>query len=304
MTTTGRVGVLVALAVVAAHAVALQAQVRPGPPAKPPAGQTQSGTIRGRVVDSLTDLGLGQVDVQAVAAAANVARLARTDQSGAYTVEGLPPGRYALRASRSAYITGDLVEGADASGEPRIVVIGAGEAIEVPDIRLSRGGVIEGRVVDQAGEPMVSATVEAMTVVQIGEDEVPTAYAVGLPGRETDDRGRYRLFALPPGTYVVRVNVGAIPLPGGQKVSLFEPTFFPNARELSGARTVMVGSGEEVPDVDIVLVPAGRVSRSGLNTVVARDFSPTGSDIGRSVSIMVRCRRALPSSRAAGAELL
>ena len=90
-----------AVAVIAA-AIALEAvvaaQVRPGPPSGTARSLSNTGVIRGRVVDAQTEVGVARAEVQAVAAAINVTTRTRTDACGAYAFEGLAPGRYEVSA--------------------------------------------------------------------------------------------------------------------------------------------------------------------------------------------------------------
>jgi hypothetical protein len=68
----------------------------------------------------------------------------------------------------------------------------------------------------------------------------------------TDDRGRFRIFGLPPGDYVI----AALPLlsiaPGSQE----QATFFPGTNRFDGAQRVHLEMGDERLDADIRRSPA------------------------------------------------
>jgi hypothetical protein len=63
-----------------------------------------------------------------------------------------------------------------------------------------KGGVITGRVTNATGEPLIGVRVNA---VMTRGAEGNTARRAAARPRFTDDRGFYRLYGLPPGTYVV-----------------------------------------------------------------------------------------------------
>ena len=74
------------------------------------------------------------------------------------------------------------------------------------DLRLTRGGVITGRVGDEDGEPLARAliTVQRYQYVR-GERQLQPA-----GGDQTDDRGQYRVFGLPPGDYYVSASTSGL----------------------------------------------------------------------------------------------
>jgi hypothetical protein len=72
-------------------------------------------------------------------------------------------------------------------------------------------GAISGRVYDSAGEPLVNVPVQALKYAYADGQRTLTVVKTD----ETDDRGEYRLFWLPPGQYYIN----AVPQGGGNKVS-------------------------------------------------------------------------------------
>src|SRR5262245_34079312 len=111
------------------------------------------------------------------------------------------------------------------------------------------GGVITGTVTDSKGQPIVGVPVSA---VQTGDVSVVGSYMMQLAGgAETDDRGVYRIFGLPPGQYTVAAGGGG---PFGQfNASGFDldvPTFYPSATR-DTALPVTVRAGDETAGIDI-----------------------------------------------------
>ena len=79
------------------------------------------------------------------------------------------------------------------------VLLSPGQRVDL-QIRLVRGAVITGVLLDNTGQPAVGTTVRAMRyAMQNGERRL-------VPGRSsaaTDDKGEYRIYGLAPGDYVV-----------------------------------------------------------------------------------------------------
>jgi hypothetical protein len=127
-------------------------------------------------------------------------------------------------------------------------------------------GVITGVVTDASGAPLVGIRVQAVGRRKRWSGpyyEIPT----GKPD-ETDDRGRFRLYYLPPGRYTVAVPVSQ---PPGQP-QLLQPapsgrlrTYAPGTISLADAAMVDVSAGAE-QSVTIRVTPARLTTISGLVT--------------------------------------
>ena len=79
------------------------------------------------------------------------------------------------------------------------VTIADAQAAASVDLRLTRGGVITGHVHDEDGEALPRALVTVQRYQYVGgERQLRPAGA-----DQTDDRGQYRVFGLPPGDYYV-----------------------------------------------------------------------------------------------------
>jgi hypothetical protein len=130
-----------------------------------------------------------------------------TNSDGIYEIQ-VAPGIYYLHAVKSGFLPGTY--GERYAGDPgRPVAVRGGSVSSSVDLRLLRGGAIEGRVIDARGEPVASVVVTAWRT-DLSED---ISRAVDGSTSRTDDRGRYRLHSLPPGSYAVDVKL-AIPKPG------------------------------------------------------------------------------------------
>jgi hypothetical protein len=117
--------------------------------------------------------------------------------------------------------------------------------------------VILGRITDASGEPVAHVEMEALvrrnTITN--RRSGPAQQTATVQGVWTDDRGAYRLFGLPPGSYYVKASDsgfrGITRLPYG---SSFDPVtteghppiYFPGVSRLQEAQKITVHAGEEV----------------------------------------------------------
>ncbi|HZS03277.1 MAG TPA: carboxypeptidase-like regulatory domain-containing protein [Blastocatellia bacterium] len=183
----------------------------------------------------------------------NAFRSVTTDEAGNFKVDGLRPIAWTVSASAQGYVP----ESAGAEeAEPPFHRIG-----DNVTIRMVKGGVITGRVLNARNEPVIAVRVSAQQV----RDADGWPLRTGGFAREfqTDDRGVYRIFGLPAGAYVVVAGstsgggfgAGGGPGggPGGRRPSLYEgdvPTYYPTATR-DTAVELTVRTGEEMSGIDI-----------------------------------------------------
>ena len=174
-------------------------------------GGTGAGLVMGRVVDGATGAPIAGARVASSLGPPWVV----TDSQGRFVYFDLPAGTYVFAATKPGYIGGYfgqrwagstspvLAPGMKTDTQQQFVTLGAGETRSDVMLRLWKDGAISGRVVDEAGEPVVGLVVQAWAVVfQAGRSVLNSALPV-IAG--TDDRGVYRISEVPPGRYVVAV---------------------------------------------------------------------------------------------------
>ena len=136
-------------------------------------------------------------------------------------------------------------------------------------------GVIVGTVTDASGVPLVGVKVQAVGRRQRWAGpyyEIPTGKQ-----DETDDRGRFRLYFLPPGRYTVAVLAPTTPAgqPAPPSPTEHLRTYAPGTTSLADAVTVAVAPGAEQP-LSVRVTPARFVTISGRATtfdgMAATDF--------------------------------
>ncbi|MGD0577513.1 MAG: carboxypeptidase-like regulatory domain-containing protein, partial [Bryobacteraceae bacterium] len=215
-----------------------------------------SGSIAGKVVDATTGAPLHRARVVVhLEGPRNVWGMTPSDGDGRFVLRALPPGKYRIDVSRRGY--GRMAYGARRpSGEGRVIELGAGENIADLTIRLPRLGVITGTVTGADGEPLTQASVQALRR-QFARGKLgwaPWRYA------QTDDKGRFRLFGVVPGRYLVSASkqFETIPLvntadPAEEQNNRlgYATTYAPGTALRHEAREIEVGPGQTVEGVEI-----------------------------------------------------
>jgi len=223
-----------------------------------------------------------------------------TDDAGAFAFQNLPAGRFEIQAFKAGYLRGSYGAGRpERAGTP--IVIKAGEAIGNLAVTIARGGVITGVVRDVRGKPIPGV---AVRVLKFGFNGLTGERSLGSPSGgsspTTDDRGEYRAYGLPPGSYLVLATPGGsgragdpsvndirpltsaelqqalraargagpnatpAPLPPTSTAARvnYAPVFHPGVTDIAAAATVSLGLSEERGGADITIqfVPTATIS--------------------------------------------
>jgi hypothetical protein len=195
-----------------------------------------------------------------------------SDTDGRFVFRDVNPGRYTIRASRDGYF-GKPVAGVYPPTEAVNITVAAGGLSQVP-LSMVQGGILGGRVFDEAGVAAANAGIQAFFVVyQNGFSLLQPAVT-----KTTDDRGEFRLFWLPPGDYYVGATRNPIaPLAGGPPPAR---TFYPGVTRLNEAIPVTIRGGEDLRGMDIALRPAPVFKISGrVSSAVAPPPSADGNPL-------------------------
>lgn len=208
------------------------------------APNSKPGTISGRVVNE-NGRPLPNVHIFVMRAGSltpnPTTTSATTDREGKFELSGLEPVSYHVSAFLRGYVPSirDLDD-----TQPGVFRVG-----DSVTFVLTKGGVITGTVTNQAGEPIVGVVVRVRMVADRGRLAFP--YDRFDPEFSTDDRGIYRMWGLPEGTYVVWAGGGSNGF--NQNADPFEtdvPTYAP-ASTRDTAERITVRAGVETSNVDI-----------------------------------------------------
>jgi hypothetical protein len=87
---------------------------------------------------------------------------------------------------------------------------------------------------------------------------------IGIGFVSTDDSGAYRITGLSPGSYAVMSDTPILPSnDGGWMAEGYASTYFPGVANPAAARTVLLGVGEEAPNIDFSLLPTRLATIAG-----------------------------------------
>jgi hypothetical protein len=212
-------------------------------------------------------------------------------RTGHFSIAGMPAGVYQLKPESPDYI---YVPKGRSPDEP--VVLKAGAPLSGFQLEMTPRAVIQGRIVDENGDPMPRFIVELQCP--------QSATGEAQQSATTNDLGEFR-FAGPPGKYLLC----AFPPPhgfgqgpeqrmDGSKEAAYGETYFPGTISRAQAAPVEVVPGGELTSLELRVVPqptmlsiSGKVSEitgpSGLATVTLRSTSH-GMNWARYENVQVR----------------
>jgi Carboxypeptidase regulatory-like domain len=226
---------VLALSVAAGPAAA---QVRDAAPAAGAAG-TISGVV---VTDGETPRAVRRAVVTLNSSDRVVGRTTITDDMGRFVFANLPGARYMLAATKRGWVTAQY--GAKAIGRPGSALQLATGARATATIRMARGAVITGTLLDQFGQPVSGANLRVLKygyVFNAGERRLtPVAASFSNP----DERGAYRIYGLAPGEYYISAVNATASFGGGRDMHLTSEVDVDEAAKAAGA-----GAGMPLTDV-------------------------------------------------------
>ena len=264
--------------VTAAPVAARQFPMNPGemPVFLPPGQKAKTGTgvLRGRVVAADTGAIVRRAQVR-ISSPDIGSKTALTDGQGRYEFKDLPAGRFTVSVSKSGFVNMQFGQSRPFErGRP--IELADAQVMEKADVSLPRGSAVSGRILDEFGEPVADASVQAMR----------QQYANGkrrlVPaGRNstTNDLGYFRLFGLPPGEYYVTATLrtfetmmmdmmggmgGGGPT-GSNSSSGYAATYYPGTQNPGEAQRVALSLGQEL-SIDLQMQPVRLARITGIAT--------------------------------------
>ena len=265
------------LSVARAHVASAQAPAPGVPPAaSQPARDTRSGTttgtaiVRGRVIDAVTGRAIPRVQVRAntpnptpnTPPLSPYPWVAFTDGEGRYEIKNIPAGTYAIAATKANYVRAAF--GAErVEGPGKRMPIADGQVLDKIDIRLTRAGVVTGKIVDEFGDPVTDVMV------------VPMRYQFGQGGRrlsqtgrgaQTNDIGEYRIYGLSPGQYYISATLRSFSMGDQQSTdrSGYAATYYPGTANVAEAQRVTIAQGQTISAINLTLLPTQTARVAGV----------------------------------------
>jgi hypothetical protein len=159
-----------------------------------------------------------------------------TDSGGGYSLTGIAPGSYQIRYELPGY---------KAEWAPDSVMVSPkGCAVADAFLRVARR--IHGTVRKEDGQPASGVSVELSP-----QHPEPESWRNPVLVAESDDRGRFEIDGIPPGTFLLGINISRAPT----KRQPYPPTFHPNTRDRREAFPIPVPIGAFEQSFDLT-VPA------------------------------------------------
>ncbi|HEU4712139.1 MAG TPA: carboxypeptidase regulatory-like domain-containing protein [Pyrinomonadaceae bacterium] len=185
-----------------------------------------------------------------------------TNQSGEFSVSGLPPGDY----DAFPLLPDNLAATSSRDEEDEFGRFTGRRPIKLTDrgcdeisFTVQFSGMVSGKVVQANGDPAKEVQVN----LALGEDEEKYWYTW------TDKDGRYEFPRVQPGSYLLGFNLSWAP----DKDDPYPKTYYPGVKTRSEAALITVGEGEKLKGYDLTLPP--RLADRELKvTVVWPDGSP------------------------------
>ena len=258
----------------AAPSGAQQFPINPGemPTFLPPGRTAKTGTgrLRGRVVAGDTGAIVRRAQVR-ISSPDIGSKTAFTDAQGRYEFKDLPAGRFTVSVSKSGFVTMQYGQSRPYErGRP--IELADAQVMEKADVALPRGSAVSGRILDEFGEPVADATVQAMRLQYGGGKRRLTPS--GRPST-TNDLGYFRLFGLPPGEYYVSATLrsfesmimdmmggGAGGPTGSNSNTGYAATYYPGTPNPGEAQKLALGIAQEL-SIDLQMQPVRLARISG-----------------------------------------
>jgi hypothetical protein len=194
-----------------------------------------------------------------------------SDDAGRFRFEGVGAGQFTLSASKPGYLESTFGQRQPGSGRPGTPLsVAAGQRVERISLPIARGGVLAGTVSDDGGEPAFGTQIQAYRFVwQHGERTLRIAGAAAA-----DDRGSFRVGALPPGEYLV------VAMPAG-KAGVFDDVGLFQARAVSFGRVAASADPSNVAATDYapVFYPGTTSSASAMRVSIGVSEERSGLDV-------------------------
>jgi len=207
----------------------------------------RAATLDGRVMEDHSGNPLASVELKI--AREGVRQLTadlETDASGQFHAEGIPAGDYRVEVLKPNYATLAL----------RLHLEDRASSLA---LRLPRFGAISGRVADADGRSVSGARINVFTRAGGALQSFGNTVTPNL-------QGQYRIFNLPPGEYAVALSYGAASAStssGGVGLASRVGSgvlFYPSNQQ---PRWFTVAGGEDYPNTDLIVAPAGLNTVSG-----------------------------------------
>ncbi|HEX4997779.1 MAG TPA: carboxypeptidase regulatory-like domain-containing protein [Terriglobia bacterium] len=196
-----------------------------------------------------------------------------SDSGGRFVFTDLEPGTYWIQAEANGYLP--LRLGGFDSVQSGVKVM-AGQAVGNLTVRMTRAATISGRLLDRSGRPLMNVPLQLLSLRRDSGVRVLTEEA----NVQTDDRGQYRIYWVPPGRYYLWAGSTwgqSTTREFGKNTNPPGAAFYPGVEDPQAARMISVGAGSQVESVDWVLPTTTQTYHARIRLIDAQTGSPPSS---------------------------
>ena len=227
-------------------------------PLLPLLAQDTGALVEGVVTNALSGEPVKKcaVNLRRIDAKSDTILTAVSDAEGHFRFVNLDAGRYRLSGEKSGFVRQEF--GARSFGKPgSTLTLDKGMQLKNLALKMTPQGVVSGKVIDDEGDPVVSASVQLLMSMYIdGRRQLtPTGYS------QTNDLGEYRIFGIAPGRYYL--SAGTTKSPGEKGDESFPPTYYPGAMDPAAAGRLEITAGSQLRGIDLALRKARSVRVRG-----------------------------------------
>lgn len=172
-----------------------------------------------------------------------------TDAEGRYKATVNKPNTYIVKIVAPSY---PFSPDGGFRATSKTLTISKGDNVTGIDFSFQSGGVITGRITGFDGKPLIAT---GISLEKLEEDGKKIPFLANIPSvLQTDDRGIYRIYRVPPGKYILSIGTKLDDSkPYFNYTSTYLPvTYYPGVAEESAAQVVEVKEGKEINNIDIV----------------------------------------------------
>ena len=215
-----------------------------------------------RVTGTITRSDSGQPIADATAQLTDASGVVRhrvtTGSDGRFELVSVPAGTWILSAVATGFVSVDASVTRPTGAGIRLT-IKVGDRLR-QDVTLAPTSAIEGRVLDEFGDPAPGVVVQiAQRGAAVGLSRFLSSPTIGTTGA-TDDQGWFRAPGLFPGDYYLI----AVPRPfAASWITGFAPTFFPGTTAADAAAPISIVAGRDVYDARFAIARARTAAVTG-----------------------------------------
>ena len=222
--------------------------------------QQPRATLEGSAVNRLTGVPLknARLALQPEGRPGTVEFSTSSASNGTLQFQNVDSGKYLLFAERTGYES-QFYTASDLDRQATLLTVATGDTLRGLTVKLTPHSVITGRVLNEDGDPVAHASVQAFRSAYVNGKR----QSISEGQATTDDLGEYRIFELAAGKYTVQAKAVSTSAITEKHPLTYVPVFYPNAENPRSAVALQLAAGQVQARVDFQLHRVPTVSVQG-----------------------------------------